>query len=423
MEMGSEHHGLRVALYSPGMVGLGHMRRSLLLAQTIVGANAHAAVLFIGEARQAGNLAIPAGVDCLTLPALQKGTNGHIEPRYLDISLQQLVALRANTIATSLKAFAPDVLIVDHLPRGACAELDIALPQLKRRGTRLVLGLRDIIEARETVEREWKAAKSEKAIAAFYDAVWVYGDRRVCDQAQEYGYAREVAEKVHYVGYLDQRARLADLSGLHREQFDALDLPAGKLILCTVGGGGDGVRLAETFAAATLPDGAHGVILTGPFMPAASQQRVRAAAAAHPRMRVIEFLSEPTLLMDRADAVISMGGYNSAAEAVSFGKPVLLVPRSQPRQEQSIRAERFEKLGLVETLSVEALTVEALSAWLRQHRVPTAAARRSIDMGGTKRLPRLLRELLQQRNTNAPISQALLGSAPSAHLRAQVQRK
>ena len=411
-----ENRGLRVALYSPGMVGLGHMRRSLLLAQTIVAANAHAAVLFIGEARQAGNLAIPDGVDCLTLPALQKGINGHIEPRYLDISLRQLVDLRAHTIASSLKAFAPDVLIVDHLPRGACAELDLALPQLKKRGVRLVLGLRDIIEAAETVEREWKAAGSERAITAHYDAVWIYGDRAVCDQAREYGYPDAVAEKIRYVGYLDQRARLEDLSTEHREQFQALQLPAGKLILCTVGGGGDGVKLAESFAAATLPEDAHGLILTGPFMPKASQERVRVAAAANPKMRVIEFLAEPTLLMDRADAVISMGGYNSAAEAVSFGKPVLLVPRSQPRQEQSIRAERFQKLGLVDMLAVEDLSPETLSRWLREHRAPTAAARRSIDMGGIKRLPRLLRELLHSGKLVSAPTAFSLRAAPAAQV-------
>ena len=45
-----------------------------------------------------------------------------------------------------------------------------------------------------------------------------------------------------------------------------------------------------------------------------------------------------------------MGGYNTFCEILSFDKPALIVPRSVPRQEQLIRAERAVKLGLVSML-------------------------------------------------------------------------
>ena len=406
--------GLRVALYSPGMVGLGHMRRSLLIAQTLVHANPRTAALFIGEARQAGNLAIPDGVDCLTLPALRKDKHGSCEPRYLDISLKHLVTLRAQAICASLEAFAPDVLVVDHLPRGACAELDPALIKMKKRGVKLVLGLRDVLEDHETVQREWQAAGNEPAIRKFYDAVWVYGDRKVCDQAREYGFTAETAAKMRYVGYLDQRMRLEDLSLEHRDQLRALNLPEGKLVVCTVGGGGDGVKLAETFARSTLPNDTYGIILTGPFMPMESQAKVRAAAAEHPRMRVVEFLAEPTLLLDRADAVICMGGYNSVAEVLSFGKPALVVPRAQPRQEQILRAERLRDLGFIDMLPVESLSVEALSHWLNAHQMPRCNAHAALNMDGAQRLPHLLNELIRPHAKLGPTD--ALRSARSSQL-------
>jgi predicted glycosyltransferase len=46
-----------------------------------------------------------------------------------------------------------------------------------------------------------------------------------------------------------------------------------------------------------------------------------------------------------------MGGYNTFCEILSFGKPALLVPRTVPRQEQALRAERAAQLGLVHILA------------------------------------------------------------------------
>jgi predicted glycosyltransferase len=41
-----------------------------------------------------------------------------------------------------------------------------------------------------------------------------------------------------------------------------------------------------------------------------------------------------------------MGGYNTFCEVLSFDKPALFVPRTQPRLEQHIRADRALNLGL-----------------------------------------------------------------------------
>jgi predicted glycosyltransferase len=49
--------------------------------------------------------------------------------------------------------------------------------------------------------------------------------------------------------------------------------------------------------------------------------------------------------------VVAMGGYNTFCEILSFGKPALLVPRTTPRLEQYLRAERAQRLGLVRMLA------------------------------------------------------------------------
>src|SRR5437899_377427 len=119
-------HKVRIALYSCGMVGLGHFRRNCIIADTLARSSLKSENLLIAEAREATAFGsdIPGCIDMLTLPALSKNRQGECKPRYLDLPLADLVRLRGRAIQAALQAFQPDVLIVDYLPRGACRELD-----------------------------------------------------------------------------------------------------------------------------------------------------------------------------------------------------------------------------------------------------------------------------------------------------------
>ena len=46
--------------------------------------------------------------------------------------------------------------------------------------------------------------------------------------------------------------------------------------------------------------------------------------------------------MARAAGIVAMGGYNTFCEILSFDKPALIVPRTEPRLEQYIRASRAQ---------------------------------------------------------------------------------
>src|SRR5438552_5668322 len=109
---------VRVALYSHDTVGLGHMRRYLLFARTLASSDFQPVILMIAGGREAALFTIPPGVDCLTLPALQKDTGGHYRSRHLNVSLNHLIALRASTSSAVLEERCPGVLIGDQGPRG-----------------------------------------------------------------------------------------------------------------------------------------------------------------------------------------------------------------------------------------------------------------------------------------------------------------
>lgn len=385
----------RVAFYSHDTMGLGHMRRNLLLAQALRRSRLRAAVLMIAGAQEATRITAAGGIDCVALPSLHKDGNGQYHPRHLEISLAELLALRARTASAAIDAFDPDVLIVDNVPRGAHRELDPVLESLRaKQRTRLVLGLRDVLDDPITLQGEWARAENQDAVRLYYDAVWVYGDPAVYDTVREYAFDPDVAAKVHYTGYLDQRARLAAGRTGARNPFTTLGLTPGRFALCLVGGGQDGAELAEAFLDADLPSGTNGVLLTGPYMPFDVRRRLSRRAARHPsRRRVVSFMREPTRILRHADRVVAMGGYNTVCEILSFSKPSLIVPRVQPRREQLIRAERLQALGLVDVMRPAELSPGALTAWLGRGSAPRPDHTR-VDLLGLHRVPRLLEDLL-----------------------------
>ncbi|NUQ64863.1 MAG: glycosyltransferase [Pirellulales bacterium] len=386
---------LRIALYSHDTMGIGHMRRNLLVAQALMQSPSVASCLIVAGAREAAALAMPARVDCLTLPAFKKQRGGGYRSRCLHMHFRELALLRSKTIHAAIEAYAPDVFIVDKVPRGVGGELELTLESLRRRGrTHCVLGLREVLDSTIQVRNEWRDDAGDRAVEKFYDAVWVYGDPAVYDPVREYGFSPEVAGKVRYTGYFDQRRRL-EWGGLRPEDPPAgLGLPPGRLVLCMVGGGQDGASLARAFTEAVLGFEMNAVVLTGPFMPPRVRERLRHLAADAPRVRVLEFVAEPSLLLATADRVVSMGGYNTVTEILSFGKRALIVPRTAPRQEQLIRAQRLCELGLVDMLHPHDLTPAAIAAWLASDPGPVPPVRDQIDFNGLTRLPEFLAGLL-----------------------------
>lgn len=390
---------LRIALYSHDTMGMGHMRRNLMISQALSHSNLSSNILMITGARQASAAQMPAGVDCVTLPSLRKERNGGYQSRSLDIPLEDIKGIRSQMIRTSISTFEPDIFIVDNVPRGALRELDTTLWDIRQLGkTYCVLGLRDVLDEPEQVKAEWRKAGNEETIRNFYDQVWIYGDPLVYDAIHEYQMTRDIAEKVSYTGYFDRRTRFEK----HTQHPIApsratLGIPKGRFVLCLVGGGQDGASLTAAFAHATLPTDIFGVIVTGPFMPAESKAALHRIAATRTNLTILEFVSEPTQLLQQADCVIAMGGYNVVSEILSYEKRALIVPRVTPRQEQRLRAERLKALGIIDVVLPEKLSPEGLSAWMANaaRHPSTPSVHSQLDFNGLSRLPGLVNEICQ----------------------------
>lgn len=378
----------RVALYSHDALGLGHVRRNLVIARALGGLDSQPDVLLLTGAPETVAGDLPARCDLVSLPALTKDATGRYGPRHLSVTEEHIADMRRAVLTAALVSFRPDVLVVDKHPRGFRGELEPALDVLRETGTRIVLGLRDVLDDEITARREWQADHSVEALERWYHQLWVYGDRRVQDLAAQLRLPARLASRTVHTGYLATGRIPAS-----RPPRTEVRRP---YVLAMVGGGSDGAQLAEAFARAELPAGHHGLLVTGPQMPAADVHRVRELAATRDDLTVRDYVPDPEALLADAAAVVSMGGYNTVCEAMTTRARLLVVPRVVPRTEQLVRAELLRAAGMLDLLVPGDLTPAALTDWLTRAVTapPAAPVRPAVDLDGLARLPRLLTTLL-----------------------------
>ncbi|GEP05251.1 glycosyltransferase family protein [Methylobacterium oxalidis] len=362
-EVDDPHTHRRVLIYSHDTFGLGHLRRARAIAHAVVGADPGARVVIASGSPVIDRFAFAEGVSLVHLPPVAKRPDGSYASREPGTDLGRTVADRAATILRTAELFEPHVTIVDKEPAGFHGDMLPALERLSARGCRLVLGIRDVLDAPERLVAEWARKRSAEALARFYDEVWVYGVALIHDPLAALPLGPAIRERVRFTGYLrrglpDPRAARAEPE-IAREPF----------ILVTPGGGEDGVSLIDGVLAAYEAD--PGLLLPalvafGPFLDPALRAGFRARIARLPKVAAITFDSEIEHLMHRAAGIVAMGGYNTFCEILSFDKPALLVPRTHPRREQEIRAVAADRLGLARILpGPDAVRADRMAAALR----------------------------------------------------------
>lgn len=335
--------GVRVLIYSHDTFGLGHLRRCRTIAHALVEKYKGLSVLILSGSPIIGSFDFRARVDFVRIPGVIKLYNGEYTSLGLHLDLSQTMAIRASIIRHTAEMFAPDLFIVDKEPLGLREELQETLSIMKARGTTLVLGLRDVMDEPTLLRREWKSRDLLPVLEKIYDEIWVYGPKQFWDPLSEMDVSPAVREKMIYTGYL--RRTVPQVT----KQPAVLDLDE-PYLLVTAGGGGDGDGMIDWVLRAyeSGADLMRAVLVLGPFMRPEMQTEVHERAALLESVDVLTFDSHLELMMEKATAVMAMGGYNTFCEIMSLDKPALIMPRVAPRQEQLIRAQRAAELGVAQ---------------------------------------------------------------------------
>ncbi len=351
----------RILFYSHDTFGLGHLRRSRALAAAITEANPLASALILTGSPVAGRFTFPRRVDHVRLPGVTKRADGSYASQTMGMGIEEVTELRSGLIDTAVRQFEPDVLVVDKEPTGFRGELLPTLEYLENSSrTKIVLGLRDVLDEPEVLATEWARKEAVEATERFYDEIWVYGLRSVYDPTHGLPLSPGTQSRVHWTGYL------------RRDLGPVGEPPEQPYILITPGGGGDGKALVNLVLSAYEKDPSlspRAILVYGPFLSGELREDFETRVAAlNGRVTAVGFESQIETLFAGASGVICMGGYNTFCEVLSFDKRAVIVPRTTPRLEQWIRASRAEDLGLVRMLDEkrDGLTADSMIRAIRE---------------------------------------------------------
>ncbi len=370
----------KVLIYSHDSFGLGHLSRCRAIAHALVDRHKKLNVLILSGSPIIGRFSFRARVDFVRVPGIIKLRSGEYTSLNLHVNIEHTLALRESIIEHTTRTFDPDLFLVDKEPLGLLGEVQKTLGLLKRGGRcRVVLGLRDIMDEPEVLATEWRRKRVMPALERLYDDIWVYGLQQFYDPIRAYQFPAAVAAKTHFTGYL-KRETCPEIPLAH----EVAEVAArGPYLLVTPGGGGDGGDLIEAVLTAyeRYNDRLQwpAILVYGPFLPPRQRDAFERRAAGLPRVTTLTFHEHLENLMEKAAGVVSLGGYNTFCEILSLDKRSIIVPRVTPRAEQLIRADTACKLGLVQVISPEELTAEALTEALvhlpeqpppASHRIP-----------------------------------------------------
>ena len=236
----------RVLLYSHDGTGLGHLRITLGVATAYAAARPQDSLLLLTGSLQTGAFDLPANLDYVKLPAMPKRnlyaslppTEGYTG------SHNSTIRFRTALTLTTIQAFDPHLVVVDHAPGGLFRELAPSLDWLRRDGQppALALLMRDITFGPEQTRTIWTNESVYPLLDDAYDRILIYGDRRVFDPVTAYAMSERAAARTRFCGYLAPVPPLRSPRDV-RDELKAGDRP---LIAVSVGGGADGGPLLRS---------------------------------------------------------------------------------------------------------------------------------------------------------------------------------
>jgi predicted glycosyltransferase len=372
----------RVLFHVQHLLGIGHLQRSLRIAEALV--DAGVMVTLVQGGPPVSKIDRARGIDIVQLPPIRArdATFALVDEtgRPIDEALRDA---RAAALLTAFAVARPDAIVIEGFPfarRAFRFELDPLIAAARAAGSRVICSVRDIPTVRTDPAR---LAEIVARVRNDFAAVLVHGDRDFIPFDAAFPAAPRIADRLHYTGYVG--ASPAPGGG---------DVPVGE-ILVSVGGGAAG-RALVTAALGARRQGCLAErswrILVGASL---SDDEFAATRCAAPPGVVIErFRNDFAALLHACHVSVSQAGYNTVLDILAARARAVLVPFAAEREtEQSIRAEHLAARGAALVVREDELSPPALAAAIERAaaRNPVAIA---LDTDGARRSAVLIAELL-----------------------------
>ncbi|MBE7472496.1 MAG: hypothetical protein DPW09_19610 [Anaerolineae bacterium] len=398
----------KVMFYCQHVLGMGHFMRSMALIRGLK----EFQVCFLNGGEMIPGFEFPDSVEVVNLPPL-KSDAAFKEIQGVDgQSLAEIQQARVRRLLAEFERFQPDVVIIELFPFGRkkfAFELIPLLARIRLKGSavKVVCSLRDILISRPD------QARYEAQVCAlmnrYFDALFIHADPSFQRLEETFARVHELNVDIKYTGYVvqgtpDLAASVEDLTDFAKPVKN--DEP---LILVSIGGGRVGYELlvnaieASDLIYAALPH--RMLIFGGPYLPAEQFLQLQALAADKPHIILRQYTTHFLDFLRQADLSISMAGYNTCMDILSTGVRAMVWPfTGGDNNEQTLRADKLEQLGLVSVIRPDELQPLRLAEKIVQQ-LRTEPTPATLDMSGVKKTAAFLTNLLQEKNMSLSKSQ------------------
>jgi predicted glycosyltransferase len=376
-----------VLLWVQHLLGSGHLRRALVLAEALA---ARGMAVTLASGGPPMPWAVPAGVELVQLPPLRSVDSAF--SRIVDAAgerpLPELLEVRRGHLLELLARLRPAALLTEMFPFGRRAFRHEVLPLLEaaaelRPRPLILASVRDVLVTKERADR---LQEMRDVCLAWYDKVLVHGDERLFPFGATFPHAGELGDRIVHTGFVYTAPAVTH------------DVPP-DVVLVSAGGGAVGQRLIEAALAArplTRLGTAPWRVVTGANLPASvwdGLQRRRSEGVVLERHR-----DDLAALIGRAGVIVSQAGYNTVVEGLHAAARMVLVPFDAPGQdEQQRRAARLGELGWAEVVPEASLSPPVLAAAIDRAAERRRPPSRGLSFDGAARSAELIERLIRAR--------------------------
>lgn len=385
----------RVFLYVQHLLGIGHLKRALVIATALSDAGLEVTVASGGHD---ATLLDRSGLNWVQLPSV--GTADLSFSTLVDQSGQPIdeawKLARTHILLDAWERSQADVLLIELFPFGRRQMRFELMPLLEAAHARsprplILSSIRDVLGGgRSNPERQRQMLDTFKR---WFDHVLVHGDPAFIPLDATFALTASLGSRMHYTGYV-----VASGPTTPDEASDG----KGE-VLVSAGGGAVGMALYQAAMQArplTTLGGHTWRVLVGPGLPEAQFQLLRRLAREGGEGRVIVERARPdfVVMLGRCAVSISQGGYNTVLEALSMGTRCVLVPFAAGGEiEQSLRAELLARRGWVQTVAEVDLGAANLAAAVDRAWSAAAPPKGQVRLDGAKETTRLVLGWLEAR--------------------------
>jgi predicted glycosyltransferase len=379
----------RVLFHVQYLLGIGHLQRSLRIAEALV--EAGLAVTLVQGGPPVPEVARARGIDIVQLPPIRArdATFALVDEAGAAVD-GELRAARRTALLEAFSAARPAAVVVEGFPfarRAFRFELDPLIAAARTAATPVICSVRDIPTVRDDPAR---LAEIVTRVRDDFAAVLVHGDADFIPFAAAFPAAPEIADRLRYTGYVTAEPSSAREGDEGKEEGDQGG------VLVSVGGGAMGRAFLEAALAARragcLVDRCWH-ILAGASLGDTELMEIRRTV---PDGVIVErFRRDFADLLRRCHVSVSQAGYNTVLDILSARARAVLVPFAAEREtEQLIRAEHLARRGAAIVVREADLTPAGLAAAI-ERAAAKDAARIALDTGGARRSAALIAALVR----------------------------